>query len=119
MPWVIEGTINKELFDTYVETQLALTLEPGSVVILDNPALHKSPYAPDILKAIGVWFRFLPKYSPDLNPIEMVFAKLKALPRKATARTYDDLWKVVGNVCALFSDEECYNYFKAAGYEIN
>lgn len=118
-PWVIKGAINKELFDTYVETQPAPTLEPGNVVILDNLAVHKSAYAADILKAIGAWFLFLPKYSPDLNPTERVFAKLKALLRKAAARTYDDLWKAVGNVCELFSDEECYNYFKADGYEPN
>lgn len=94
-------------------------IQEGADPILDNLAVHKSPYAADILKAIGAWFLFLPAYSPDLNPIEMVFAKLKALLRKAAARTYDDLWKAVGNVCDLFSDEECYNYFKAAGYETN
>jgi len=119
VPWIIKGAMNTELFNTYVETQLAPTLEAGNAVILDNLAVHKSPYAADILKAIGAWFLFLPAYSPDLNPIEMVFAKLKALLRKAAARTYDDLWKAVGNVCDLFSDEECYNYFKAAGYETN
>ncbi|SDJ95555.1 transposase, partial [Aliiruegeria lutimaris] len=63
------------------------------------------------------WFLFLPPYSPDLNPIEMAFSKLKTLIRKAAARTYDQLWAAVGQVCNLFSDEECYNYFKAAGYE--
>ena len=119
VPWIIKGAMNAELFNTYVETQLAPTLEAGSVVILDNLAVHKSLYAADILKAIGAWFLFLPAYSPDLNPIEMVFAKLKALLRKVAARTYDDLWKAVGNLCDLFSDEECYNYFKAAGYETN
>ena len=61
----------------------------------------------------------LPPYSPDLNPIEMAFSKLKTLIRKAAARTYDQLWAAVGQVCDLFSDEECYNYFKAAGYEVN
>ena len=69
------------------------------------------------MRAVGAWFLFLPTYSPDLNPIEMAFAKLKALIRRAAARTYDDLWKAVGNVCDLFTDEECYNFFKAAGYE--
>ena len=71
------------------------------------------------LRAIGAWFLFLPPYSPDLNPIEMAFSKLKTLVRKATARTYDQLWAAVGHVCDLFSDEECYNSFKAAGYEAN
>ena len=65
----------------------------------------------------GAWFLFLPPYSPDLNPIEMAFAKLKALIRKAAARTCDQLWKAVGQVCDLFTEEECYNFFKAAGYE--
>lgn len=69
------------------------------------------------MRAVGAWFLFLPPYSPDLNPIEMAFAKLKALIRRAAARTYDDLWRVAGHVCDLFTEEECYNFFKAAGYE--
>ena len=85
--------------------------------ILDNLSSHKSACAAEVLKSIGAWFLFLPAYSPDLNPIEMAFAKLKALIRKAAARSYDALWQAVGHVCDLFSDEECYNYFKAAGYE--
>ena len=116
-PWVIKGAINRDLFNAYVETQLAPTLRPGDVVILDNLSSHKSAYAAEILKSVGAWFLFLPPYSPDLNPIEMAFAKLKALIRKAAARSYDALWQAVGNVCDLFSDEEGYNYFKAAGYE--
>lgn len=116
-PWVIDGPINRDLFDLYVETQLVPTLHKGDVVILDNLASHKSPKATAMLKSVGAWFLFLPPYSPDLNPIEMAFAKLKALIRKAAARTYDDLWKAVGQVCDLFSDKECYNFFKAAGYE--
>jgi transposase len=116
-PWVIGGPINRELFDLYIETQLAPTLHKGDVVILDNLATHRSPKAAAILKDIGAWFLFLPPYSPDLNPIEMAFAKLKTLIRKAAARTYDQLWKAVGQVCDLFKEEECYNFFKAAGYE--
>ncbi len=114
-PWVIKGAINRDLFNAYVETQLAPTLKRGEVVILDNLSSHKSAYAAEVLKSIGAWFLFLPSYSPDLNPIEMAFAKLKALIRKAAARSYDALWQAVGHVCNLFSDEECYNYFKAAG----
>ena len=101
-PWVIGGAMNRELFDLYVETQLAPTLHKGCVtrrendppdhflilLILDNLATHRSPKATAILKDIGAWFLFLPPYSPDLNPIEMAFAKLKALIRKAAARTY-------------------------------
>jgi len=116
-PWVIKGAINRDLFNAYVETQLAPTLKRGEVVILDNLSSHKSACAAEVLKSIGAWFLFLPAYSPDLNPIEMAFAKLKALIRKAAARSYDALWQAVGHVCDLFSDEECYNYFKAAGYE--
>ena len=116
-PWVIGGAINREFFDLYIETQLAPTLHQGDVVILDNLATHKSPRAAAALKAIGAWFLFLPPYSPDLNPIEMAFAKIKTLIRKAAARTYDQLWQAVGTVCNIFKDEECYNFFKAAGYE--
>ena len=118
-PWVIKGAINRDLFNAYVETQLAPTLKQGDVVILDNLSSHKSAYAAEVLKSLGAWFLFLPPYSPDMNPIEMAFAKLKALIRKAAARSYEALWKAVGAVCDLFSDEECYNYFKAAGYEAN
>lgn len=118
-PWVIEGAINRVLFNTYIETQLLPTLKARDVVILDNLSSHKSSDAAEMLKSVGAWFLFLPSYSPDLNPIEMAFSKLKALIRKAAARTYDDLWKAVGTVCDLFPDEECYNYFKAAGYEGN
>lgn len=116
-PWVIDGPINRDLFDLYIETQLAPTLQPGDVIILDNLSVHKSPKAAQILKDIGCWFLPLPPYSPDLNPIEMAFAKLKALLRKAAARTYDDLWKAVGTVCDIFTDDECLNYFIAAGYK--
>jgi transposase len=84
--------------------------------ILDNLSSHKSPGAAKAMRDIGAWFLFLPPYSPDLNPIEMAFSKLKALIRKAAARTYQELWKAVGDVCDLFTDEECYNFFKAAGY---
>ncbi len=116
-PWVIKGAMNGEMFALYVETQLAPVLRKGDVVILDNLSSHKTPKAAEILRQLGAWFLFLPPYSPDLNPIEMAFSKLKALIRKAAARTYDELWKAAGRVCDLFSDEECYNFFKAAGYE--
>lgn len=115
-PWVINGAMNGAAFDTYIETQLAPALDPGTVVILDNLSTHKSPRAAEALRRSGCWFLFLPAYSPDLNPIEMAFSKLKALIRKAAARTYDQLWQAVGHICDLFSDEECYNFFKAAGY---
>ena len=118
-PWVIDGAMNGEMFDRYIETQLAPTLLAGDVVILDNLSSHKSPRAARTLREIGAWFLFLPPYSPDLNPIEMAFSKLKALLRKAAARTYDELWQAVGRVCDLFTDEQCYNFFRAAGSETN
>jgi len=116
-PWVIDGPMNGELFDLYIETQLVPTLHKGDAIILDNLSSHKSPTAAAAMKAVGAWFLFLPPYSPDLNPIEMAFAKLKALIRRAAARTYDELWQAVGDVCDLFTEEECYNFFKAAVYE--
>ena len=115
-PWVIEGAMNRVAFDTYIETQLAPTLNRGDIVILDNLAVHKSPRAAQCLKEKGAWFLFLPPYSPDLNPIEMAFAKLKAHLRKAAARSYDTLWRAVGDICGLYEPEECWNYLKAAGY---
>ncbi len=106
-----------EMVALYIETQLAPTLRPGDVVILDNLSSHKNPGAAAALRSVAAWFLFLPPYSPDLNPIEMAFSKLKSLIRKAAARTYDQLWAAVGQVCDLFDPDECWNYFKAAGYE--
>ena len=105
-----------EAFDTYVRTQLAPSLEAGDVVILDNLNVHKSARAAQAVAERGAWLLFLPKYSPDLNPIEMAFAKLKTLLRKAAARTLDDLWRAVGDICDLFTPDECWNYLKATGY---
>jgi transposase len=118
-PWVVDKPMSRAIFDIYVETQLAPTLKPGDVVILDNLASHKSDKAQAILKERGAWFLFLPPYSPDLNPIEMAFAKLKAHLRRIGARTIDALWRAVGNICALYPPEECWNYLTAAGYAPN
>jgi transposase len=113
---VIDGPIDRAAFDAYIEHVLAPTLSPGDVVVLDNLAVHKSAYAQECLAKRGAWFLFLPQYSPDLNPIELAFSKLKAHLRKAAARTFDDLIKAIGDICQLFSPEECANFFKAAGY---
>lgn len=116
-PWVINKPMNRKIFETYVETQLAPTLQPGDVVILDNLSSHKSEKAAAILKERGAWFLFLPPYSPDLNPIEMAFAKLKALLRMAAARTVPDLRGAIAEALDAFTPTECVNYFTAAGYD--
>ena len=118
-PWIIDAPMNRAIFDVYVETQLAPVLKPGDVVILDNLSSHKSVRAENMIRSKGAWLLFLPPYSPDLNPIEMAFSKLKARLRATAARTIDDLWKAIGNICELFSPEECSNYFNAAGYGFN
>ena len=88
----------------------------GDIVILENLSSHKSSKAAGILKARGAWFLVLPPYSPDLNPVEMAFAKRKAHLRKANARTVEALWRAVGSICNLYSPQECANYLEAAGY---
>ena len=115
-PWVLDGPMNRAAFETYIETQLAPTLQPGDVVIADNLSSHKSAKAQEILEAQGNWLLFLPPYSPDLNPIEMAFAKLKAHLRRLKARTFDTLMNSAGQICDLFEQTECANYFKDAGY---
>ena len=118
-PWIVDAPMNREIFETYVESQLAPTLAKGDVVIMDNLSSHKSTGTQEIIKDHGARLVFLPPYSPDLNPIEMAFAKIKSLLRKAAARTYDQIWKSLGEICDLFSPQECLNYFIAAGYEGN
>ncbi|TDR27762.1 transposase [Aquamicrobium defluvii] len=108
--------MNRTAFNVYVETQLAPTLAPGDVVILDNLSVHKSARAEAAIRARGAWMLVLPQYSPDLNPIEMAFSKLKAHMRKAAARTFDALFNALHDICRLFSPHECRNYFNAAGY---
>jgi transposase len=115
-PFVIDAPMDRRIFETYVETQLAPTLRPGDIVISDNLPAHKSAVAEQAIRAKGAWLLFLPPYSPDLNPIEMAFAKLKALLRARAVRTIDALWRTIGEICDLFTPEECQNYFAAAGY---
>ena len=115
-PWVIPGAMDRPAFDTWVETQLAPRLAPGTVVILDNLSVHRSPRAAMILKAQGSWFLPLPAYSPDLNPIEMAFSKLKSHLRRIGATTFDAVITALGNVCDLFTPDECINYIAHAGY---
>ena len=104
--------MDRRIFETYVETQLAPTLRPGDVVVLDNLPAHKSAAAEQAVRAMGAWLLFLPPYSPDLNPIEMAFAKLKALLRARAVRTIDALWRAIGEICDLFSPQECQNWHR-------
>lgn len=116
-PFVIDRPMNRQIFELYVRTQLAPTLAPGDVVIADNLASHKSPAAEQALRERGAWILFLPPYSPDLNPIEMAFSKLKAHLRKRAVRTIQELWQAIGEICDLYDPDECMNYFIAAGYD--
>jgi transposase len=115
-PWVIDGPINGELFTLYVEKVLAPTLAPGEVVILDNLGSHKGKPARNAIRAKGAHLLFLPPYSPDLNPIEQVFAKLKHLIRAAEPRDVEAIWRTVGELLDLFSEQQCANYLKNSGY---
>ena len=115
-PWILDGPINGELFTLYVEKVLAPTLAKGDVVILDNLGSHKGKPARNLIRATGAHLLFLPPYSPDLNPIEQVFAKLKTLLRKADPRTIETTWRKVGQLLDLFSAQECANYLKNSGY---
>jgi transposase len=116
-PWIVNAPMNTAVFETYIQTQLVPELSPGDVVILDNVAFHKSPRAEDLVRQCGAWLLFLPPYSPDLNPIEMAYSKLKALLRKRAARSFDAICNALGEICDLFEPQQCRNFFKAAGYE--
>jgi transposase len=118
-PMVIDGAINGELFLAYVKQILLPTLHEGDIVVLDNLSSHKVAGVKVAIESVGAKILYLPPYSPDLNPIEMVFAKLKTLVRKAKLRTVENLWKKLGKLCDVFSPEECQNYFRHAGYKIN
>lgn len=116
-PMVLDGPINGAWFLAYVHQVLAPTLKPGDVVIMDNLAAHKSTPIRDAIEAVGARLLFLPPYSPDLNPIENAFAKLKAMLRKAAARSIDQLWDAIARIIQTYSPNECANYFAAAGYD--
>ena len=118
-PWVVDGPINGELFRLYVEKVLVPTLQPGDIVILDNLGSHKSQAVRAAIRAAGARLLFLPAYSPDLNPIEQVFAKLKHLLRKAAERTLEATWKRIGTLLDCFSPNECQAYLANAGYASN
>ena len=115
-PCVMDGPINGRSFRAYVEQFLVPTLKPGDVVILDNLGSHKGQAVRDAIRKAGARLFFLPPYSPDLNPIEQVFAKLKTLLRKAAERTIENTWKRIGSLLNEFTPTECANYLKNSGY---
>ena len=116
-PFVIGGAMDGPAFRTYVEQVLAPELHFGDVVVMDNLAAHKVPGVREAIKAVGASVMYLPPYSPDLNPIEQVFAKLKTLLRKAAARTKEALWEAIGLIVDAFEPDECRSYLINAGYE--
>ena len=115
-PWVIDGPINGDIFTLYVREVLSPTLAPGDIVIADNLGSHKGQAARKAIRAVGARLFFLPPYSPDLNPIEQVFAKLKHFLRKASPRTVDDTWRDTGRLLDLFAPNECARYLVNSGY---
>lgn len=115
-PLVIDGPMNGAIFKAYVEQMLAPTLSPGDIVIMDNLASHKVSGVREAIEGRGAKLLYLPPYSPDLNPIEQAFAKLKTLLRKAAERTIEGLWNKIGELLDAFSQAECLNYFRNSGY---
>lgn len=115
-PFVLDGAMNRDCFEAYVENVLAPTLSEGDIVVMDNLPAHKSDRVRELIEARRASLLLLPPYSPDLNPIEMAFAKLKALLRRAAERTVGALWDRIGIVLDAFTPDECANYFRHAGY---
>jgi len=117
-PAVFDGPIDNASFRAYVEQVLVPTLQRGDVVVLDNLAVHKQPEVRAAIEAVGAQIRFLPPYSPDFNPIEMAFAKLKAFMRAARPRTFDHVTALTAAALALFTPAECRNYIRHCGYRL-
>jgi transposase len=115
-PWLLDGPIDGDTFRTYVEQVLVPTLRPGDIVVMDNLGSHKGSAVRRLIRSAGAKLFFLPKYSPDLNPIEQVFAKLKHLLRKAAARTVETICAAIGELLGSFTATECANYLKNSGY---
>ena len=117
-PAVFDGPIDKVCFFAYVEQVLVPALRPGDVIVLDNLAVHKQPAVQTLIEAAGATLRFLPPYSPDCNPIEQAFAKLKAFLRAARPRTFDDVNALVATALTLYTATECANYIRNSGYRV-
>ena len=116
-PMVLDGPINGVCFQAYVDQVLIPSLSSGDIVIMDNLGSHKRPGVRAAIEAAGARLIYLPPYSPDFNPIENAFSKLKALLRKAAERTVEGLWNVIGELLPAFTPQECANFFAAAGYD--
>ena len=116
-PFVLDGPMTGEVFRAYVTQMLAPALLPGDVVVMDNLPAHKVAGVEEAVRAVGASILYLPAYSPDLNPIEQLFAKLKALLRKAAARAQNALWDTIGALLDAFTPAECQNYLANSGYE--
>ena len=115
-PVCVAGAINGEIFSGWVEQHLAKTLRPGDVVVMDNLSSHKTRRVTQAIEGVGAEVRYLPPYSPDLNPIELAFSKFKKLLRDGARRTTDALWQLCGQVLDLFTEDECRNYIQHCGY---
>jgi len=115
-PYVVDGAMDGAAFLAYVEQVLSPTLRTGDIVFMDNLRTHKVDGVREAIEAAGATVRYLPAYSPDLNPIEQAFAKLKAALRKGAARTVKALWRLIGKLTKGFAPDECANYFRHAGY---
>jgi len=116
-PMVLDGPINGDWFEAYVAQVLVPELRPGDVVIMDNLSSHKRASVQVLIEAAGATLRFLPPYSPDFNPIEKAFSRLKAMLRKAGERTVSRLWSLIGKLVDIFQPQKCVNYFRSCGYE--
>ncbi|SDA34578.1 Transposase [Methylobacterium sp. UNC378MF] len=116
-PFVLDGAINRDAFQAYVARVLVPELTPGDIVVMDNLGSHKGSAVRAAIEAAGAQMLFLPPYSPDFNPIEMAFSKLKALLLKAAERTDDGLWLAIGRLIDTITPDECANFFAAAGYD--
>lgn len=116
-PWLIDGPINGERFRLYVETVLLPTLRPDDIVVIDNLGSHRGKAMRRLIRSVGARLFFLPKYSPDLNPIEQFFAKLKHWLRKAAKRTVEAVSHAIGHILGTVTPDECQNYFSNSGYD--
>jgi transposase len=116
-PFVLDGPIDRNAFETYVAKVLVPELAAGDVVVMDNLSSHKGPRVRELIEAVSASLLYLPPYSPDFNPIEMAFSKLKALLRKAAERSIPALWDAIGRLIDLVTPNEAANFFAAAGYE--